>query len=197
MRRVRSWVHIQWYLHTYTNAHCNNLQHQKNKHIHQCCQWVEMLRFRSCSHTVVFTYIYVSTLQHNTTHCNTWQHTYTSALPMDGNAASSWLSSHTVVSKDAREWGMYHYGAWAAGSQVCCSVLQCVAVCCGVLRCIVVCCSGAYTTLLPLLRARRCVAVCCGVLCVAVCCGVLAVGSHLCCSVLQCVECAAVRCRIL
>jgi len=40
-----------------------------------------------------------------------------SALPVDGNAASSWLSSHTVVSKDAREWGMYHYGAWAAGSQ--------------------------------------------------------------------------------
>jgi len=36
-----------------------------------------------------------------------------------------------------------------SGSQVCCGVLQCVAVCCSVLQCVAVCCS-----------VLRCVAVC-------------------------------------
>ena len=69
---------------------------------------------------------------------------------------------------------------------VCCSVLQhalrCVAVCCGVLRCVAIC---DVLYLLPLTRLyniskgliyerRMCVAACCSVLqCVAVCCSVL------------------------
>jgi len=57
---------------------------------------------------------------------------------------------------------------------LCCSVLQCVAVCCSVLQCAAVCCS-----------ALQCVAVCCSVLqCVAVCCRVLQCAA-VCCSVLQ------------
>ena len=59
---------------------------------------------------------------------------------------------------------------------LCCSVLQCVAVCCSVLQCVAVCCS-----------VLQCAAVCCSVLqCVAVCCSVLQCVA-VCCSVLQCV----------
>jgi len=54
-------------------------------------------------------------------------------------------------------------GARGPTNEVCCSVLQCVAVCCRVLHCVAVCCS-----------VLQCVAVCCSVLqCVAVCCSVL------------------------
>jgi len=46
---------------------------------------------------------------------------------------------------------------------VCCNVLQCIAVCCSVMQCDAVCCS-----------VLQCVAVCCSVLqCVAACCSVL------------------------
>jgi len=96
--------------------------------------------------------------------------------------------------------------------QVCCSVLQGVAVCCGVYmsarrssrscsvssvsavkpRCVAVCCSvlqcvAVYCSVL------RCVTVCCSVLqCVAVCCSVLQCVA-VCRSLLQCVnECAQV-----
>jgi len=66
--------------------------------------------------------------------------------------------------------------------QVCCSVLQCVAVYCSVLQCIAVCCS-VFQYVAVCCSAKfanyevsytRCAAVCCSVLqCVAVCCSVL------------------------
>jgi len=77
--------------------------------------------------------------------------------------------------------------------QVCCRVLQCVAVYCGVMQCVAVCCS-----------VLRCAAVCCIVLqCVAVC---YKCGAHDLCvsSVVQCVAvycgvvlCVAVCCSVL
>ena len=74
---------------------------------------------------------------------------------------------------------------------LCCSVLQCVAVCCSVLQCVAVRCS-----------ALQCVVVCCMLQCVA-CCSVLQ-SVAVCCSVLQCVavccsvlQCAAVCCSML
>ena len=55
------------------------------------------------------------------------------------------------------------YASRACTRNLCCSVLQCVAMCCDVLQCFAVCCS-----------VLQCVAVCCSVLqCVAVCCSVL------------------------
>jgi len=65
---------------------------------------------------------------------------------------------------------------WHLHEQVCCSVLQCVAVRCSVLQCVAMCC-----------RVLLCVAVCCRVLpCVAVCCSVLQCVA-VCRSVSQCV----------
>jgi len=103
--------------------------------------------------------------------------------------------------------------------EVCCSVLQCVAVFCGVLQCVAVCCSVlhevfSYCVCLfrrPFVDAgfQRRVAVCCRVLqCVAVCCSVLqgVAGCRcvlrcgaVCCGVLQgvAVYCAVVQCVVV
>ena len=64
------------------------------------------------------------------------------------------------------------YGVVAGN--VCCSVLQCVAVCCSVLQCVAVCCS-----------VLQCVAVCYGER-AAACCSVLQCAA-LCCGALHCV----------
>jgi len=62
---------------------------------------------------------------------------------------------------------------------------RCVEVCCSVLQCVAVCCTGVL----------HCVALCCSVLqwCVAVCCsGVLQCVAVVCCSVLQYTVCCRV-----
>jgi len=75
------------------------------------------------------------------------------------------------------------HAAPSAVDEVCCSVLQCVAVWYSVVLCVAVCCS-----------VLQCVAVCCRVLqCVAMWCSVVQCGA-VCCSVLQCV---AVCCSVL
>ena len=74
--------------------------------------------------------------------------------------------------------------------QVCCSVLQCVAVCCSVLQCVAVCCSSAHTFKRDLHSYSRCG--CCDagriihhhVLCVCVC-----VCVYVCVCVCVCVVC--------
>ena len=81
-------------------------------------------------------------------------------------------------------------------SDMCCSVLQCVAMCCSVLQCVAVRCSvlqcvAVRCSVLQCVAVRcsvlQFVAVCCSVLqCVAVCCSVLQCVA-VCCSVLQCV----------
>ena len=97
--------------------------------------------------------------------------------------------------------------------EVCCSVLQCVAMCCNVLQCVEVCCSWSLNLLIHSTTWKRCVAVCCSVWqCVAMffsvsqwvamCCRALADTQHhleevpcsVFCSVLQCV---AVRYSVL
>ena len=66
--RVRGWVHIQWYLHTYTKAHCNILLHLKtNIYMSTADGW-------KCGEFVVeFTYsgIYIHIQTHTATTCNT------------------------------------------------------------------------------------------------------------------------------
>jgi len=56
--------------------------------------------------------------------------------PKPGSTAPFNAHFYTLVSKDTQE--MYY----STKRQVCCSVLQCVAVCCSVLQCAVVCCSA-------------------------------------------------------
>ena len=85
-------------------------------------------------------------------------------------------------------------------SQVCCSVLQCVAMCCSVFQCVALRRLSHVSESLSshrrseLFLAGESVAVCCGVLqCVAVCCSVLQCVA-VCCSVLQCVAVCSELC---
>ena len=81
---------------------------------------------------------------------NEWvTNSYDSVTNLGGSGSTAWGCARETTSS----------------RQVCCSVLQCVAVCCSVMQCVLqyVCCS-----------VLQCVAVCCSVLqCVAVCCSVL------------------------
>ena len=62
---------------------------------------------------------------------------------------------------------------WDRMDEVCCNVLQCVAVCCSVLQCVAECCSVLQCVAL---RVFTVAGRCCSVLqCVAVCCSVLQV----------------------
>jgi len=76
--------------------------------------------------------------------------------------------------------------------EVCCSVLQCVAVRCSVLQCVAACCSMLQGHSSPFRSSvLQCVAVCCSVLqCVAECCRVL---QHLALSI----KCVAACCSVL
>jgi len=64
-----------------------------------------------------------NTLQHTATHCNTLQHTWPTSLHDDRE-----IIIQCIVQVKSH-------------CDVCCSMLQCVAVCCSMLQCVAVCCS--------------------------------------------------------
>ena len=100
------------------------------------------------------------------------------------NRSDAFILDVPATSATARP-AVYQRNGARVTPQVCCSVMQCVAVWCSVLQCDAVWCS-----------VLQCVAVCCSVLqCVAVCCSVLQCVAVWC-SVLQCVAvcCSALQC---
>jgi len=157
----------------------------------------------SCRSTLQPTATHCNTLQHTATRCNTLQHAATrcNTLLQDVNAylahedEGSFETSVRISAAD-----VVALLGQTFGTQVCCSVLQCVAVCCSVLQRVGVamcfcgrCCCATGSDLWHT-GLLQCLAVCCSVLqCVAVCCSVLQCVA-VCCSVLQCL---AVCCRVL
>jgi len=91
-------------------------------------------------------------LKHTATHCNTLQNT----LQQHCNTLQHNISRYRDVSPTGN--GTSSRPTLAPPYiNMCCRVLQCVAVCCGMLQCVAACCS-----------VLQCVAVCCSVLqCVA------------------------------
>jgi len=176
-----------------TAAHCNTLQHTAKNHY-----TLQQLPYSATHYnTLQLTATHCNTLQHTTTHCTTLHHTATQCTSLQLTAAENSGSVPQqpaqrvmAAAQDERE------GASPMSVhievEVCCSVLQCVAVCC---RYVAVCCSVLHVAAQekredasPLLclytLMLKCVLVCCNVLwCVA---GVLQCVA-VCCSVLQCV----------
>jgi len=116
----------------------------------------------------------------------------------DGSVLQCVVMCCRVLQYDKRV--LQRVAVFCSMTNVCCSVLQCVAVSCSVLQCLAVCCSVLHLILLPMRHNLcsdpypnlcdvthpyrpgsfisailwQCVAVCCSVLqCVAVCCSVL------------------------
>jgi len=146
-----------------------------------------------------------NTLQHTATHCNTLQHISNTDVPA---RVESELLVATHLADVCR--GIQLCGAAGTSAfDVCCSVLQCVAVCCSVLKMF----AEASNSAAQLVHLHlMCVAVCCSVLqCVKdVCRGIQLCGAagtsafDVRCSVLQCVavccsvlQCVAVCCSVL
>ena len=186
-----------------SEMHCNTLQHiarhfNMTAHCKRKYPWPEPLQ---C------TTLHCIALHRTATHCNTLQHTATSLhLVKESVHDQSILMRSVCIPIRIRYKHIHH--SWV---EVCCSVLQCVALCCSVLQC------GLYPNWHPLpAYPSLLIAVCCSVVqCVAVWCSVMqciAVWSHLrpayplvlCCSVLQLfaeccsvVQCVAVCCSVV
>jgi len=162
----------------HTRTHCNTLQHTATQNCQT--QWPPPSRV---SHTAT----HCNTLQQTVTHCNTLEHTATRCKTKQRRIVKhsclcqveGFLPTHFIRMRGVTP------------SQVCCSVLQCVAahfmyVCCDsficVLRCVAVCssvlqCAACMCGVTLHMRVAvscsvlQCVAVCCSELqCVAVCC---------------------------
>ena len=85
-------------------------------------------------------------LQHTATHCNTLQHTLQHPSTLCHSCSRCWARNalqRTATHCNTRV--TLCNTLWRFSRDMCCSVLQSVAVCCSVLQCVAVCCYARFS----------------------------------------------------